>query len=150
MLNKLAYESVTNPRGFFKKGRVFMTAWAAESGDPSYFVVVKPKSKHCICLRISSPSMASFESYSAASHYGSVITTDTADTEPNDDVQSPEETIYVKVEDESNGLDPGSKIDFGKPYTLDYDIQIRNIGRVFGDSIGRMERNFAANLGFTK
>jgi hypothetical protein len=51
---------VSNPRAFFKKGRVFMTLWAEPKGfsqetfvEMARFAVVKPNPTFSVCLRIS-------------------------------------------------------------------------------------------------
>jgi len=60
------------------------------------------------------------------------------------------EPIYIKIENESVSIDPTALIDLAKPYTVSHDIKVQNIGRVFGDSVGHLDKYFAESLGHTK
>jgi hypothetical protein len=59
-------------------------------------------------------------------------------------------SIYVKIENDTVSIDPGLRINFAKPNTLEYSINVRSVGRVIGDSVGIMEERFAEGLGLTK
>lgn len=58
--------------------------------------------------------------------------------------------IEVKIENEAMTIDPMSRINFAKPYTVEHNVLILNVGRVVGDSIGLMDKYFAESLGLAK
>jgi hypothetical protein len=140
---------VSNPRGFFKKGRVFMTRAATHQGssDTALFAVVKSKATHAVCLPIdrSTGSGISLSTIAPNEYADIVLVTDAYEQHENDD-----KSIYVKVEGNAVSIEPGSRINFAKPCTLEYNTKIRNVGRVFGESLRAMEERFAEALGLTK
>ena len=140
-LSDIGFEPVKNPRAFFKKGRVFISSRTV----PELSAVVKPTPTHAVCLPISQKSDPS----SSAEHADVVFTTE-AYTQQGAGDQSPERPIYVKKENDAVTVESGMCMDFAKPHTVEYDIQVCNVGRVFGDSIGYMEKRFAGSLGLTK
>jgi hypothetical protein len=170
------YEFVSNPKAFFKKGRVFMTPWSETKGitesqgrsveateptftDTAWFAVVKPKAGHCVCLRINTYSgQGTTRSGVVASEHAAVVPVvgtelpevKTFKAHPQGEPLLTKDPIYVKIENLDITIDPMSRINFGKPYTVEYNVMVRNIGRVYGESIARMEEYFAESLGLTK
>ncbi|KAF3008440.1 hypothetical protein E8E13_003070 [Curvularia kusanoi] len=161
-------EVVTNPKAFFKKGRVFMTRWSEPRGvsavgsgtsgateafaELARFAVVKPKSTHCICIRISTYSgQATTKPGISVSEHAAVLPVGGLfQSHPKGEPQLTKDPIFVKVENPTVTIDPMSRINFGKPYTVEYNIVVRNIGRVFGDSVAKMDEYFAESLGLTR
>jgi hypothetical protein len=129
---------------------VFVTPVTGQQGftDSALFAVVKPKPTHAICLPISRNEGDNVP-------LSAVATNEYADVVPVNDAHlqnalTDRRSIYVKVENDIVSIEPGSRINFAKPSTLEYNIKIRNVGRVIGDSIGIMEERFAEGLGLTK
>jgi hypothetical protein len=158
ILTPLEIDIAANPRAFFKKGRVFMTAWVEPkdlskdfSTERAQFAVVKPHPTFSVCLRISTYS-------GQATTKPGLIVRDHAAVVPlgGDFVPHPEgehmekEPIVVKVENESVTIDPMSRINFAKPYTIEHNVKILNVGRVVGESVGLVDKYFAESLGLTK
>ncbi|EAT81124.1 hypothetical protein SNOG_11416 [Parastagonospora nodorum SN15] len=51
--------------------------------------------------------------------------------------------IFIRVENEAAPpVDPMSRINFAKVYTLEYNVKVRNVGRIIPDSIWRMDEYF--------
>jgi hypothetical protein len=50
--------------------------------------------------------------------------------------------IVIKIEDASISIDPMSRINFAKVYTVEYNLKVRKIGLVAPDSIKKMEDYF--------
>lgn len=163
------YEFVNNPRAFFKKGRFFMTLWSEPKGfseaeraaigaaeqtfvEPARFVVVKPKSTHCICLRISTYSgQATAKPGVAASEHAAVLPLGGSfQPHPRGESQMTKDPIFIKLENPDVSIDPMSRINFGKPYTVEYNIKVRKLGRVYGESVAKMDEYFAESLGLTR
>ena len=116
-----------------------------------WFAVVRPKASHCICLGISTNNPKTSSSAPALNQdSAAVIPIENTSMEPHIGERSAERVLYVKVENDSVLIESESRINFAKPYTVEYNIKVRNVGRVFGDSVGLMERYFAEALGLTK
>ncbi|CAN9239027.1 unnamed protein product [Alternaria alternata] len=151
------YQIVQNPRGFFKKGTVFMVPWPEPGGDfvkdrvgPPVvvkirrFVVIRPKNTFCLCLPI--------QTYGgqATTKPGVIPQDHAAVVAENDQVKYlPHEAgisktpLYIKVENASTGpIDPASRINFAKIYTVEYNVKVWKVGRIVSDSVWRMEQYF--------
>jgi hypothetical protein len=158
MANESAdYTVINNPRGFFKKGRVFMVPWPESGGrlvkDQSgplvsmkirRFVVIRPKATFCLCLPINT------YSGQATSKPGVVAQDHVAVVPEGGDVQyHPKEEaltktpMFIVVEDPSTGpISPMARINFAKVYTVEYNVKVRKVGRIVSDSIWRMDAYF--------
>jgi hypothetical protein len=167
--SQLKLEFVNNPKGYFKKGRVFMTLWfeprgfteaeraATGSLDSSFsevarFAVWKPKATHCVCVRISTYSgQATTKHGIAASEHAAVLPVgSTFQPHPDGESQLLKEALFVKVESPEVTIDSASRINFGKLYTIEYNIRIRTIGRVVGESIAKLDEYVAESMGLAK
>lgn len=58
--------------------------------------------------------------------------------------------LHVKVEDASISIDPMSRLNFSKVFTVGYNHKVRNVGRMVVESVKRMEEYFAESLGLSK
>jgi hypothetical protein len=155
----LDLELASNPKGFFKKGRVFMTRWAEPRGfsveppfvEMSRFVVIKPHQTFSICLRISTYSgQATTKSGAAANFHAAVIPAGGTFTPHPQGENLEKDPVEVKVEDAAVTIDPMSRIHFAKAYTVEHNLKVRNIGVVVGDSVGLLDNYFAESLGYNK
>ncbi|CAN9449030.1 unnamed protein product [Alternaria alternata] len=152
------FDDVTNPRKFFKKDRIFMTPWTEPSGSSgtpftkaARFVVVRPGSTFSVCLRISTYSgQGTTKPGVIANQYAAVIPQGNQVVlhEKGEDLSK--EPIEIKVENPDVDVNAMSRINFAKPYTVEHNVKVRNIGRVVGDSVKKLERYFAEGLGFAK
>ncbi|CAN9130125.1 unnamed protein product [Alternaria alternata] len=152
------FDDVTNPRKFFKKDRIFMTPWTEPSGSSgtpftkaARFVVVRPGSTFSVCLRISTYSgQGTTKPGVIANQYAAVIPQGNQVVlhEKGEDLSK--EPIEIKVENPDVDVNVMSRINFAKPYTIEHNVKVRNIGRVVGDSVKKLERYFAESLGFAK
>lgn len=151
-------ELVKNPRGFFKRGRVFATLWVEPMGfstrtfaELARFVVLKSTSSFSICLRISTYSgQATTKPGIVPDAHAAIVPVG------GDFVAHPrgehlkKDPITVRVENPSITIDPMSRINFTKPYSVEHNVMVRNIGRMTGESVGMLDRWFAESLGYTK
>ncbi|KAH8722580.1 hypothetical protein GQ44DRAFT_711686 [Phaeosphaeriaceae sp. PMI808] len=148
----------SNPRAFFKKGRVFMTMWAEPKGfsDDVFlelvrFAVIRPKPTFSICLRISTYNgQATTKPGVTAQDHAAIIQMGGSYSLHTMGEEIDKGPIEVKLEDPKITIDPMSRINLAKPYTVEHNIKIRNIGRVVGDSVGLLDQYFAQSLGLTK
>jgi hypothetical protein len=153
-----ALDTATNPRAFFKKGRVFMTVWVEPKDlsedfftERAQFAVVKPHPTFSVCVRISTYSgQATTKPGLTVRDHAAVVPLG-GDFVPHPKGEHMEkEPIVVKVENESVTIDPMSRINFAKPYTIEHNVKILNVGRVVGESVGLVDKYFAESLGLTK
>ncbi|RYO70831.1 hypothetical protein AA0113_g2789 [Alternaria arborescens] len=153
------FEEVRNPHMFFKPARVFMTPWTEPEGfsgrmftETARFVVVKSGPTFSVCLRISTYSgQATSKPGVIASHHAAVIPQGGTVTYHPHEEELSNPPIEIKVENDDVDIDPMARINFAKPYTVEHNILVRNVGRVVGDHVvRRLEMYLATNLGFTK
>jgi hypothetical protein len=135
-----------------------MTPWAepeGASGRPfveiARFAVVRPNSTFSVCLRISTYSGQGTTKPGVAGHrHAAVIPVGGTVQKHYLGENIIDEPIEVKIENPEVTIDSMSRINFAKPYTVEHNVQVRNIGRVVGDSVGRLDHYFAQSLGYTK
>jgi hypothetical protein len=115
------------------------------------FAVVRTRGTHCLCLRIRTYSgQATTKPGTVAQDHAAVFSVGgEVQLHPGEELLT-KTPICVKIEDASLSLDPMSRMNFTKVYTVEYNLKIRNVGRVYGDSVGIMDDYFAAGLGLTK
>jgi len=132
----------TEPEGF--SGRMFT--------ETARFVVVKSGPTFSVCLRISTYSgQATSKPGVIASHHAAVIPQGGTVTYHPHEEELSNPPIEIKVENDDVDIDPMARINFAKPYTVEHNILVRNVGRVVGDHVvRRLEMYLATNLGFTK
>lgn len=137
---------------------MFLTLWSQPKGfshEPftewARFAVVKPSASFSVCLRISTYSGKGTTKSGVASrdHAAVVALGDTYIPQPNGETMD-KDPIEVKIENADMTIDPMSRINFTKPYTVEHNVKMRNIGRVVGDSVGLIDRYFAESLGLVK
>jgi hypothetical protein len=150
--NSTDLDVAVNPRAFFKKGRVFMTPWTEPSvssqetlPELAQFAVIKPKATFSVCLRIS----PHFTGGDASDHAPIIVVDGAYSPQPRGE-HADKDPIQVKVEQPGITIDSKSKINFAKPYTVEHNVKICNIGRVIGASVGLLDQYFAESLGHTK
>ncbi|CAN9175411.1 unnamed protein product [Alternaria alternata] len=151
------YTVINNPRAFFKKGKVFMVPWPELSGDlvkgqtgPPVMVkirrlvVVRPKATFCLCLPIHTYSgQATSKAGIAAQDHAPVVPEGGEAIYHKNEAKLTKSPMYIKVENPSTGsVSPMSRLNFGKVYTVEYNVKVRPIGRLIPDSLWRMEEYF--------
>lgn len=112
------------------------------------YVVIRPKPSHCMCLpiRTYSGKATSQEGTQAQEHAAVIPIGGHIQFHPEEEhlKRSP---IQLKLEDPHLSIDPMSRINFARVYTVEYNLKVRNVGRVISESIKQMEEYFAESLG---
>jgi hypothetical protein len=152
------FEPSTNPRAYFKKGRVFRAIWpdTKEASDETpmnkeMFAVVKSNTTFCVCLRISTYSgLATTQPGVNHLDHAAVIPLGGTFTPHDSGEQLEIDPIEVKVENTAVTIDPMSRINLAAPYSIEHTVRICNVGRVVAPSVALLERTFAEKLGFVK
>ena len=111
------------------------------------FVVVKAKSSHSLCLRISTygGQATTKPGINPADHAAVVQEGTTAARHSGENLVH--EPIEVKIEDRDVSIHAMSRINFAKIYTVEHNIKVRNVGRVTSESLQEIERHFLKALG---
>jgi hypothetical protein len=133
-----------------------MTLWAEPEGfsDRAYmkivrFVVVAKKPAHSICLRISTyDKQATTKPGLNPSDHAAVIPQGGTFTQHWKGEYLTKLPLEVKVENPGVSIDAMSRVNFAKPYTVEHNIKIQNIGRVVGESVQRLTEYFADSMGY--
>jgi hypothetical protein len=115
------------------------------------FAVVKTQTSFSICLRISTYSgqATTKPGISIQDHAAVLPEGGTLIKHPKE--KDMEKTpIFIKVENPQVTVDPMSRINCVKPYSIEHNVMVRNIGRVIGESVGLLEKYFAESLGYVK
>lgn len=152
------YQVIMNPRGFFKKGRVFMVPLPEPGGDslrdqmgpPVFvkirrFVVVRPRTTFCLCLPIQTYQGQATTKPGVSVHEHAAVVQEghTATLHPDGETLT-KPPISIKLENPKiHEVDPMSRVNFGKVYTVEYNVKVCNIGRLVPESIYRMDRYFS-------
>lgn len=147
------FDYIQNPRGFFKKGRTFMVYWPELAGSPESertvywkfrrFVVIRPRSTYCLCLPMNTyQRKGTTKAGLAIDDCAPVLPVDGDLKLHLEEQDLRKEPLYIKVEDPSMSIDPTSRLNFGKVFTVEYNVKVRKIGRVIPDSIRKMEEYF--------
>ncbi|KAF2262816.1 hypothetical protein CC78DRAFT_582140 [Lojkania enalia] len=150
------FQPVHRPRAYFKRGRIFMVLWPELAGNPETertiywkirrFVVIRPKSSHCLCLPIHTyGGKATTKAGISAQEHAPLIPIGT-EVELYEGEQSEHEPLYMKAEDPTipkNGL---SRVNFGDVCSIKHHIKVRNVGRLLAESLKRLEGYFSGAL----
>lgn len=142
------FETVREPKRFLKKGRIFETPTEIE-GKVRRYVVIRPKSKHCLCLAIRTYSrMATAKpGVNADDHAPLVCGQRQVELHPNERPLR-KERLSVVVEEDSLRLNPMARLDFGRVFTIDHkDVHVRSVGRIDSQSMALLEDYFRAGIG---
>ncbi|OCL11717.1 hypothetical protein AOQ84DRAFT_386634 [Glonium stellatum] len=160
---------ITNPHGFFKKGKVFMILWAEPRGASTLstkveapnesgteqafceirrFCIIRRKPTYCICLPISTYSGQATTKPGLVVQDHAVIAPvgGSAQLHPKEQ-QLAKSPLFLIIEDQAVSIDPMSRINFAKVYTVEYNIRIRKIGRICPDSMKDLEDYFLESMG---
>ncbi|KAF2181248.1 hypothetical protein K469DRAFT_589579 [Zopfia rhizophila CBS 207.26] len=151
------YKIVNKPRAFFKKGRVIMVLWPEPDGSPNpqgsvylkvrRFVVVRARSTFCLCIPISTyQGQATTKANVAAQDHAPVVPIGGVAQLHPEEHRLTKSPLYIKVEDPSISIDLMSRINFAKIYTLEYNIRVRNVGRISSTSIKTLEEYFVDSV----
>jgi len=128
----------------------FTSEWSGEQAfcEVRRFCIIRRKPTYCLCLPIST------YSGHATTKPGLVVQDHAVIAPVGGSVQlHPKERqlmkspLFVIVEDEAVSIDPMSRINFAKVYTVEYNVKIRRIGRICPDSMKDLEDYFLESMG---
>jgi len=168
MLIREGYSLITKPQRFFKVGRVFMTLWSEPASStardgPNFssstiggrifsetrrFVVVRSGQGHALCCPIQTyQKRGTTKSRINVENHAIVYA---AGSEPK---LLPEEeslamgSFQIVMEDKSVTIDQSSRLNFGKVYTVEHNIKVRNVGKINKESLPRLKAALVKSMG---
>jgi hypothetical protein len=152
-LMKLDFEDVRKPRVFFKLGRVFITPWCWPEDHTGQlltktakFIVVKATARSSICVCINSRSEQTNTTLGmAGNHHAALILQGAIVTHHEQGEALTKDPIEMKIENDTLHIDPISRVDFTKLYTVEHNVKVQNLGRVVGPSVARLKHYVAEN-----
>lgn len=107
------------------------------------FVVIRAKSAYCLCLSISTYQGQGTTKAGVAIHdHAPLLPVDGEVLLHPEEEQLTKDPLYIKAEDPSIQIDPMSRINFAKVYTVEYNLKVRKVGRIVSDSVRKMEGYF--------
>lgn len=114
------------------------------------FCVIRRKPTYCLCLPINTYSGQATTKPGVVADDHCVIAPagGTVQLHPREK-QLKKSPLFAVVEDTSISINAMSRINFAKVYPVEYNIRVRNIGRLVSDSIRDLDRYFLEAMGFT-
>lgn len=113
-------------------------------------MVIRPRSSHCLCLPISTyQGKATANAGITAQDHAAIIPIGSEVQLHPDEQVLKKAPLQIKVEDDKISIDPMSRVNFARVSTLEYNLKVRNVGRVVAESIKVMEQHFTEALQFT-
>ncbi|KAN0104752.1 hypothetical protein V8E51_010497 [Hyaloscypha variabilis] len=160
------YQIIGSPSRFFKKGRVFKALWIEPAGDvantedafvvPSaygenafvkirHFVVIREKQSCCLCLMLNTyHGQGATKDGIKAENYAAVYPLGgRAELSRNENLTK--EPFPIKVEEAGESIDPASRIDFGRVYTVEHNIKVLKVGRIPNEWLSQLEGYLVSN-----
>jgi hypothetical protein len=116
--------------------------------EPARFVVVKPRKEYSYCLRISTYSNRGTTKPGVNPNEHAPVVRQGYGPYVLPGEQGLKEPIEIKLENEQIDISPVSRINFGKVYPIEHNVKVKNIGRVVGTSVKRLEHYSAQFLGW--
>ncbi|KAH0562297.1 hypothetical protein GP486_003004 [Trichoglossum hirsutum] len=152
-----------NPRKYFVFGRVFSVLWTEPAGvrgngtkytvvrfgqcvftEIRRFVVVNEMHDSCWCLPIHSYGRQGALKRSANPDDHAIIHTSEEVPRPLDGELLAKRPLRVIPDSPENRLDPMSRINFGKVYTVEHNIKVKKLGKIADDSKHLLDAYFRA------
>ncbi|KAL9096282.1 MAG: hypothetical protein Q9165_001279 [Trypethelium subeluteriae] len=152
------FEIIEKPRQYFKKGRFFMLHWSEPTGVNSSmecvtfqkirrFMVIRGRPAHCLCLVVHTYGRQGTSKIDArASDHAAVIPAGKSVVLHPDEKELKKDPIQIIVEDAKVELDHTARLDFSRVYTIEYNLPVRNIGRILPKDLGKYERYFITSV----
>ncbi|RFU30133.1 hypothetical protein B7463_g6191, partial [Scytalidium lignicola] len=151
------------PQRFFKPGRVFMVLWSEPTSAPSEegsnysdivygekvfseirrFVVIRDGVGSCICCPIQTYGKRATTKPGARSqdHAAVFAVGEQPQLLQGEDLLH-RDPFPIAVEDVNIKIDPASRLNFAKIYTVEHNVKVRNIGRIDKTHVQRLKDYF--------
>lgn len=169
------FRMVDKPKRFFSVGRIFKAVWFEPGGSDTvsrradseytqecrpfhgerpyarfrWFIVVRKRLHHSLCFSITSSGGKASTQTGRGRSKDFVVLYSSSVVEPPD--PSPEEGIVRKpiaviIEDGQQFISPFARLDCGRIYTVEDNLQVMKIGRVLPESLPDLEAYFRESV----
>jgi hypothetical protein len=162
------YSVIRKPQRFFKVGRVFMTLWS-EPASPNlrdspnvsssliggrifsetrHFVVIQKRQGSSLCCPIHTYRKQGTTKLRVGAEYHAIVYAAGSKPELLPQEQSPGMGSFpIVVEDKFVTIDKTSRLNFGKIYTVEHNIKVRNVGKVEKEAVPRLMAALLKSIG---
>jgi ankyrin repeat protein len=170
-----AYKVRDHPHKFFQFGKVFYVLWSEPAGSGNHgepgkdmwtvaygervhtkvrrFVVVRPGTRSCVCLAISTHAGMGLSHPGVEAQEHAIIYTgrEIPSLQAHELLATGEMPTFlpaIRVDPDipSQQLDPTSRIDFGKAYTIRHDVKVKPFGVVNRISMAALKDSFLGSM----
>lgn len=168
-LTSLGFVIVDNPSRFFNFGRVFKTLWTEPAGanttdtetkflsTVSYgqqsftkfrrFVVARQRLHSCLCLPIYTYGGRGASKSSTRSQDNAVVfTAGEIEAKSFPEEMLIKDSFSIILEHPTEKMDPMSRLDFGRVYTVEYNVKVMKIGRVSPGHLKLLDKYFLESV----
>lgn len=161
-LTKVDYEAINDGNRFFKVGRVFRCMWAEPAGSnargyqfatPSsrgegiyskdrYFIVVKEQRGFCSCVSINTYGRQGTQKRGVNPDDHAAVYNSTKKPPPTNGERMTKKAFPIIVEAAGEAIDPMSRVNFARNYTVEHNVKVVKVGRIPPDDIPRLTKYF--------
>ena len=167
ILISVAYEAINDGSRFFKVGRVFRCMWAEPAGSnargflystPSsrgeeiyskdrHFVVVQEQRGCCSCLTINTYGRQGTKKRGVIpKDHAVVYDSRSGKPPPPPGEKMTKEALPIIVETVGESIDPMSRINFARVYTVEHNVKVLKVGRIKPDHISRLRKYWKSSF----
>lgn len=166
-LTSAEYETISNPKKFFKKGRVFKTPWSEPAGNvstgqaafvssndgqewytkPRRFVVVREESNFSLCLSLNTHKGQGMTKAGINTHdYAAVYAVGKEDKLTSEQKKMSKKPFPIVVEASDERVESTSHINLGRVYTVEHNSKVKKVGRIDSKHLGRLDDYFVDRI----
>ena len=115
------------------------------------FVVVRPKTQHCLCLPIYTYSQqgTSKIGVKAEDHAPLIQDNTVPEYHPEEEQEKLRKALYLILEDPTMQWNPLSRVNLTQVQTVQYNIKVRTVGRILPDCLPDLEALFREAIGLS-
>lgn len=171
LIFNIGFQVISSPSRFFKVGRVFKSLWIEPAGNMSdqnapfmtrtalgetaftkvrHFVVVREMHGCCLCLPLNTYNgKGTLKEANRPNNHAAVFP---LGGEPKvlGGERLSKEPFPINVEEPTEKIDPLSRLNFGRIYTVEHNIKVRKVGRIPDEHLPRLNEYFEETFAFSK
>ncbi len=165
--SKSEFEKIGQPSRFFKIGRVFKTLWTEPAGNVSddeepyviashfgqkaytkvrRFVVVREMQACCLCLALYTyKGQGTLKIGVKSQDHAAVFAAGGSPTTKPGEVMD-KDPFPIIVENWRETVDPMSRLNFGRVYTVEHNVKVLKVGRIPDEDLSRLNKYFSLTI----
>jgi hypothetical protein len=164
----IEYELISKPSRFFKIGRVFKTRWTEPAGSSisedgsvytgsseygegvftkvRFFVVIRAMQDCSLCLPLNTYNRQGTTKNRVQSQHYAVVYAQGSEPLLAPGEMMTKRPISIVVENNLEKLDPMSRLNFGRVYTVEHNLKVSKVGRIAPEHMHVLEANFLETI----